>query len=105
MVAIWEDAEGLLWTMTHAPSPKWKPGPSQREIGKVGGKLEWAVLNRPRLDTVFEVIDPSSGKLLTSFRIDRIIGYSLGEGYVAAYRESADGAPLVDVWKVQLKRL
>jgi hypothetical protein len=100
MTGIWEDTTGLVWTLTLVPSPAWTPGPSFADW-RAGQLLD---TGRERLNTLIEAFDPANGKLVASLRLQPKISYALRDGYIAGYRETADGTPLVDVWQLQLKR-
>jgi hypothetical protein len=100
--AIWEDADGLLWTATNVASTSWKPGPTFAEWRTAGEPPR----NPPQQnwDTVIEVLDPGKRVLLTSLRVHAYVVYNVLNGYLASYREDDDGTPLVDLWRVNLKR-
>jgi hypothetical protein len=99
---LWEDAGGLLWTMTPVAAKDWKAGPTFAEWRAAG----MPSLGPPgeKLDTMIEVLDPAAGRLVAFLRVDQYVVRSLGDGYVASYREDADGTPLVDIWLAQLRR-
>jgi hypothetical protein len=101
MHGIWEDADGLLWTVARVKAPSWRPGPSFQDWRAGKGKPQPV---HESFDTIIEVIDPATGKLIASLRVDPFVINALSEGYVASYREETDGTPVVDVWQVRLQR-
>jgi hypothetical protein len=59
LLHAWEDDANRLWTYTAVPDPNWKPGMGMRVTP------EWQAKT---FDTIVEVIDLSSGRLLGSYR-------------------------------------
>ena len=55
-------------------------------------------------DTIIGVIDPSTGQLLKSMRLDKILSGYLngGDGLFTTRREDASGMQYVDVWRLVL---
>jgi hypothetical protein len=53
-------------------------------------------------DSVIEVLDPGTGKLLASTRIDAALGFLLPGGYAASYREDDGGNPFIDIWRIEV---
>ena len=53
-------------------------------------------------DTMVEVIDPVSGSLVVSERVDPFLMGFLDDGHVAAYAEDAFGVPVISVFEVHL---
>ena len=96
----WEDTTGMLWTATVVPAPGWKPGPNLAAWRR-GAPLKPA---GEGINTMIEVIDLATGRLVTSARVNPYIVHSLSNGYVASYKEDSDGTPLIDVWRLFLVR-
>jgi hypothetical protein len=85
VVDIREDREGRLWVLLHVPDPRWRsafgeevpvPGPPQIARGRTFRPL--ASPDR-YVDSVIEVIDGATGRLLHSHRDDRFIARWVGD--------------------------
>lgn len=104
IIGLWQDSEGRLWTLTYVADEHYQEalGPVQG----IGGELR-AVTNEQRYsDTMVEVLDPQSGELIASRRIDASLNMFAAiskTGRVAAYREDERGFPYVDVWDLRLE--
>lgn len=88
VVAMWTDAEGLLWTVSLVPKPNWRtesPKPNQYK-------------------SIIEVIDLNLGSLVAKAEIPQRVAHGLGDGGVVAYGEDKDGFPWIDVFEFQLKK-
>lgn len=59
LLHAWEDDNGRLWTYTAVADPGWKPGMGMRVTPEWQAKV---------FDTIVEVIDLNSGRLLASYR-------------------------------------
>jgi hypothetical protein len=97
------DAEGRLWTVSHVADPEWRQSISTvRDIrgglapGVAEGDLDDYV------DSVVEVIDPDSGELIASIRVDPHLTFVSNSGYAASYREDDVGNPSIEVWRLEL---
>jgi hypothetical protein len=55
-----------------------------------------------RYDTVLEIFDAKTGKLLVSQRLDGYFSHLLGDGYIAKLTDDVDGQPIVEIWKATL---
>jgi hypothetical protein len=53
-------------------------------------------------DSMIEVLDPATGRLLASTRIDAALGFLLPGGYAASYREDDGGNPFIDIWRMEV---
>jgi len=89
-IGVYQDGEGLLWTLVHVADANWRPLPP----GDVteGGLTVTTMQQRNRLhDTMVEVIDPESGRLLSSLRLDAYVRGFAGRGIVYSYVEDELG--------------
>jgi len=97
------DRDGMLWTVSHVADPAWEdalvPAPDRAGAGET---------LRPRpgrsadyQDSIVEVIDPASGRLLAALRLDARVEFISNEGHVASYREDEAGQPYIDVWQLE----
>jgi len=96
--AIEEDAERRLWVFFIVPDP------AMSQTASIGGRVGISALvaqTQGLLDTVVEVIDPSSGRLLASRRFADPV-HSLGGRYGYTMRESPSGYVFADVWELVL---
>lgn len=92
VVGLWEDAKKLVWTATRVASPAW------RNAGPNSSRAK-------RYNSIIEVVEPRGrGRLLASRKVEMMVSYSLGDGLIASSRELEDGTPIIEVWKVQLRR-
>lgn len=94
VLGVHEDREGRLWVHGRVPDRNWQPGPPSGFYEDV-------------YDSILEVIDPATGKLLTSRTFDGadqlffgFISYDL----IFAIREGDFGVSLIDVWRVWFHR-
>jgi len=97
MMGVWEDPEGLLWTAVIVPDPKWRDALSRSP----GGELRVGS-HHGFLDTIVEVMDPTSGNLIASQRFDLFFEHFTPEGLLTSYREADNGLPFIDIWRVTL---
>jgi hypothetical protein len=105
VVDVRQDSKGRLWTATLVPSEGWKAarGKVSVETDPRGVKVS----NYPNadlgamFDTMLEVIDPATGRLITSKKLRAWARYVLDDGYVASCRYEGRGA-FVDVWRVRV---
>jgi hypothetical protein len=100
--AIREDADGLLWLVFHVPQTDWSPrrAPSRAEPRHGMPMTEW----NQYVDTLIEVIDPRSGRLLATRRFDPIINSYLttGDNLYEARHETPSLHVRVSVWEMSL---
>ena len=97
IVDVAEDRQGRLWVSILVRDPKHRRSRETREVPltEVDANAEF--------DTVLEVLDPRSGRLLARTRFEQIIPAFIGDGSVVfARREDADGNIVVDVWRARL---
>jgi hypothetical protein len=102
LLTSWQDAEGLLWLVGLTPSERWKPGPSPTEAGSSGGVTQ-ALEDRPRFDTIVEVIDVALGRVLARQRWESIDA-TFVDGYVLTAREAGDLTRRLVVSRLRLER-
>jgi hypothetical protein len=99
---VWEDPSGLLWARLATPDPNWR-----RAIPNVGSEvspLKGIEYQNTLYDTVIEVMDPKTGKLLATRKLAPFYdGFSAG-GLVWCTVEDSDGYPSLEIFQVRLKR-
>lgn len=101
---IWEDPEGLVWTIAMREDPEWEDGLGEHfktEIGEEG----YTIKDMDRVyDGQIEVIDPESGELLVGARVDRMTTWAAAPGVIAFVREDEVGWWYADLYRVTLVR-
>jgi hypothetical protein len=95
------DSAGKLWVIIHVADEKWKSG-----LGTVRGLYNQQVRGvadeNKYWDSIIEVIDPASGTLVASQRFDQPLRWISESDFARSYRQSAEGVPFVDVFRVSL---
>jgi hypothetical protein len=65
--ALWEDDDGLVWVLLHTADEQWRPpAPSDLLHERPTDPME----QRRKYDSIVEVIDPESGRVVASERFD-----------------------------------
>jgi hypothetical protein len=97
------DEHGRLWTFARVADGDWAdaletgPDPYGRpRMGVPQGSQS------DLYDSMIEVLDPATGRLLASTRIDAALGFLLPGGYAASYREDDGGNPFIDIWRMEV---
>lgn len=102
IVALAEDNGQRLWIYSQVPSEDWETAlgaPRRRPDGRVS----YPDRDRGRLfDTMVDVVDLRSNRLLVSQRLRSHVRFVLRNDLVASYREDASATPLLDIARVQL---
>lgn len=98
VVRAWEDASGLIWMVVMVRAPEWEPRkpPAERITA------ESPIMTRPRYETVIEVIDPASKRVLVRERSRERTEFR--DGYAWAVREAPDGTQRRVGWRLRLER-
>jgi hypothetical protein len=104
---LYEDARGFLWVVITVASKDWHDhiGPPTERVGLATGVKRTTFPDRDDArmhDSMIEVIDPKTHRLVASTRVPGLMLFSLGDGFFASYREADDGTPLVDIWRATL---
>ena len=91
-----------LWVLIHVADARWEPRPPVQCGG--AGMLCVADSDWERIyDTVIEVIDLPTRRLVASTRVSqRLLGFA-GDGVAASYEEDTDGNPRYAVWRLVLR--
>ena len=92
--SVREDSAGRLWTIIQVADPKWNEssGPADIKSAEDYHRI---------LDSMVEVFDPASGRLVASQRFPRML-WSLSDGLIASLRDDREGRVLIDVWRMKL---
>lgn len=86
-------ANGLVWTLIGVPNPVSQAADSSTTMY---GKTAYL------FHTVIEVFNPATHQLMGSYRPSFLGAAFLGNGIVAALRETAAGEAVVDLWRISL---
>ena len=99
---VYEDPSGLLWVMTLVPGPRWREGWGRKlpDGGYLVSGIRFDLLH----DTMIEVIDPRSARLVTSIRLSGYISEYLGPDEILQTTEDASGVPKALVRRIRLDR-
>lgn len=101
LMGMWEDDHGRIWVIGHAHDPEWSEGLGRPVRSE--GQLVYRVKDLQLVyDGVVDVLDPRSGRMLTTRRFDQTWDIVIGRGLVGGVREGADGWPYVDVFLFNL---
>ena len=95
-----EDANGRLWIAALVPGTRWREGWGPRLPG--GGYLMATARMDLLYDTMIDVIDPRSGRLVTSVRVPGCVVAFLGSDEILLTTEDNSGIPRAAVRKVTL---
>ena len=97
MFAIWVDS-GLVYVAAHVTQPDFKK--ATREAQVENGRA-WIVDDYQKYwDTVIEVFDPATSRLVASKRFDRFFAWQAGKGHL--YIKGDDPEDYLEVWRVRL---
>ena len=101
LVDLRMDSAGKLWVIVHVADEKWTSG-----LGTVRGMYNQQVRGiadtNNYWDSIIEVIDPVTGTLVASQRFDQALKWISESAYASTYRQSPEGVPFVDVFRVSL---
>lgn len=104
LLDVWLDAGGRLWTLIRVADPKWAD--AQTERGRLQGIIPVVGYSSETryYDSIIEVIDPDSGRLIASRRFDEYIYNFNQDGHYNAYHATDEGEPFVEVWRAAVVR-
>lgn len=94
-----EDEARRLWVLIRVPSDAWEDSlvrDPDRPLYRI------ADVNRA-FDTIIEVIDPSSSRLLASSRVDPALFTFVGEDLIASGHNTRDGTRRLHLWRPSLR--
>jgi hypothetical protein len=98
--AIRADSAHRVWVLLDVPDDRFAEG-IEREMTSRG--TFWNIVDYERVyDSVIEVIDVNSGRVLVSHRSDYWIPNFIGTDLVYAYREDEGGTPSLHIWRLRL---
>lgn len=94
-----EDEIGRLWVLIRVPSEVWEDSlirDPDRPLYRIGD------INRA-FDTIIEVIEPSSGRLLVSSRVGPSLFKFVGNDLIASAHDAGDGTTRLHLWSPSLR--
>jgi hypothetical protein len=101
VISVHQDSTGLLWTLVRVPDPRWKNAVGPRQ--NVLGRTVTGVLDRDRYwDTLVEVLDPTTGNLVASLRVDVVLQRFVANRSAFHYYEDSVGEPTIVIWRFSL---
>lgn len=96
------DAQGLLWVLTMVADANYKPI-AQRIPGRE--RPVWTVADEARLnDTIIEVIDPTTGRLIASRRFPQALSRFVGSDLVLETIVDDEQDVALRLWSIRLLR-
>lgn len=100
LMSVWQDRQGRLWTLTQVAAESWKPVEGHRfqAEGSMPTITEIARAN----DTIIEVLEPSTHRVLASKRFHNLFQQFLGDGLVAEITTDSSDAAVVGIWRVRV---
>ena len=99
VVGLWEDEDGLVWTIVQDADVDWEPSPRANE------HRPYEPGERERLfDWVVEVVDPGSGRVLASRRSDVPLRYRPPSRILVSPVDTIITTVAYDVWKPTLQQ-
>ncbi len=97
LMGVYQDADGLLWTLSLVPDPDFRPiTPDVWNPNMVRRKED------PWYDTIIEVLDADAGRLLAAARYDGMMHGFLPTGHVVSYAASPLGAQILELRRTRL---
>lgn len=100
-VAVWQDRQERLWTMVRVPAPDARP-PTRARAEREQPMPPFDVVDAGH-DSIIEVIDPLTGRLLASQRFPQYLMGAIGEDIVYSMRATPEGDLRIDIWRVELE--
>ncbi len=102
VMAAWMLGADRLLTMISTADLEWKAaGNTNDRVERAGDRIQVNAY-RKQLDPIFEVLDLRTNTVLASRRVDGYFQPSATPGLVVLQRESAEGVPILDVWRAVL---
>jgi hypothetical protein len=108
LIAVHQDPAGLLWTVSRIADAHWKPLKklTRRQLVEERSSVlpPWPPTYDPYVDTIIEVIDPETGRLLASRRFDIDLRNQAPADILYSRRVDENGESYIDVWRPVLRR-
>ena len=102
-VADVREIDGLLWVVVHEVDISKSPGAQPQ---RNGNSVPFTPLEQDKFtDTVIEIIDPVSGRLLTRNRSGRLYMGFADNGHLYRFRELPTGVYVIDIMRVEAPKM
>ncbi len=95
------DSSGNLWVVVLVADENWKSGLGNVR-GMYGRQTRGVSDENAYYDSIIDVIDPATGRLIASQRFDQRLQWVGETEYASSYRQNGAGVPFVDVFRVTL---
>jgi hypothetical protein len=103
LVAVMEDGEGRVWTVSLVADSQWVEGLSKEPVRGEGGSLYYRTEDpEAARDTYLEILDPVSSRLLVSRRFDGLYDYLINDSLIGRRVYDENGIPAVEIYRVTL---
>ncbi|MCI0434385.1 MAG: hypothetical protein L0271_12215 [Gemmatimonadetes bacterium] len=99
---IHEDAAGRLWTLTWIADPGWVDAGHFRRARLVEGTHLFVGQLEHYYDTVIEVLDGESGRLIAQGRFDELITHFVDDGMVVVLEHDDSNRPNIGISRIRL---
>jgi hypothetical protein len=96
-----EDGQGRLLVVVRVADQHWRPDPSANRTGE-GRVLHWSERDKYE-DSMVELLDATSGRLIGSVRAPMLVSGVLPGGLVYSRRQD-DAGDYIDVWRVVVRQ-
>jgi hypothetical protein len=99
--AFWIDSDDRAWIGIEVPDAEWRRAVVSKGI--VQGRELWGFESEDAYyDTIIEVVDLRSGRLVARGRMDQALTSARYPGLIVTYREAKDGSQVIDVWRPRI---
>lgn len=101
---LWVDARGRIWTAVLVPDPRWHAVEAAPPTGREGHGSGGAAVSDwgKYLDTILEVIDPATARVIVSQRFPGVMGGFTRDGLLTEFREGEDGPVHAEVMRAEV---
>jgi hypothetical protein len=103
LASVREDTMGRLWAVSFVADSQWAEGLSSQPVEGEGGiRFYRTEYPEKTLDTMIEVIDPVTGRLLVSRRFDGLYPHLISDSLIGRTVYDESGIPAVEIYRVSL---
>ena len=96
---LWEDEDGLVWIFVQDADAEWAPPPRANE------ERPFDLQEHSRLfDSMIEVVDPGSGRVLASQRFSEVLWFQPPSGILVSHVDTILTVVAYDVWEFTLQQ-
>ena len=105
-----EDQGGRIWIEGHIPTAAWKPSAPIASGGRrpmnipIGGGIAPKPERLRMLMTLIEVLEPGNNRVMLTQKYPGRSLRLISPDFVSEVREDSDGAVVLDIFKVEIKR-